>query len=551
VVDQESALPGLSAGALVLVLPDGSRVSVQGPLTIGRGAEATVRIDDRTVSRMHARISPTPGGPVIEDAGSRFGTQLGGVTLTAATPLRPGADIRVGDAVIRVESATPRPVAASGTPLGDVPRGPGETLVVPVDATLLGLRSAPANYDGALRPRVRSGWALKRLGEEEGEDRFVLRDLRSQSFLRIDAADAALFELLDGGRSVTELLSEAERIIGPSGPGHLVRLIANLADRGLIDGIGAAAAPAPVESRMQRLFKPRDRTADWPADYFERAYHHWGRAFFSPLSLSFLVLFALAGFGVFTYLIGARYGTPFVVAHRLVIGGAVFVAGRFLLVAVHELAHGLALAHYGRRAVRCGLRLVLIFPYAFVDTSEAHLEPRGHRIAIGAAGPACDLTLGSVFSVACALSPPGSLRDVLFQLAFGAYIGGFFNLNPFLDRDGYTILVDFLREPGLRVRARRQLSQRLSGAGADEQTSPVLARYAVAGVIWSVLGAGFAILFSERYYHRLSALAPHGFVLTAFIIFYVVLFIPVIVQLGLPLVRRARFGSSEVNRVVR
>jgi putative peptide zinc metalloprotease protein len=382
----------------------------------------------------------------------------------------------------------------------------------------------------------------------------------------MDADDAALFELLDGKRTVLELLGEAERIAGSAGPGRLARLLAELADRGLLEGIdagsgagagsgvGAASTRAPTlrgQARLERLLKPRERTFAWVGDYFPRAYHHWGRLFFSPLTVTFLVLFALAGFGAFAYLVGARYGTPFVVANRLVIGGAVFIAGRFALVAAHELAHGLALAHYGRRVPRGGFRLVWIFPYAFVDTSEAYFESRAHRIVISAAGPACDLTLGALFSFACAVAPPGSLREVFFQLAFGGYVGAFFNLNPFLDRDGYNILVDVLREPRLRQRARQQFAEKLSGVSRGEQTSPVLARYAIAGVIWSAVGAAFAIILSTRYFTRLTALAPRGLILTVFIVFYVILFIPVIVQLGLPLVRRARFGPAEVNRVIR
>jgi putative peptide zinc metalloprotease protein len=149
------------------------------------------------------------------------------------------------------------------------------------------------------------------------------------------------------------------------------------------------------------------------------------------------------------------------------------------------------------------------------------------------------------------VAPPGSLREVFFQLAFGAYVGAFFNLNPFLDRDGYNILVDVLREPRLRQRARQQFAEKLSGTSRGEQTSRVLARYAIAGIIWSAVGAGFAIILSTRYFTRLTALAPRGLILTVFIVFYVILFIPVIVQLGLPLVRRARFGPAEVNRVIR
>ena len=555
--ESPAALSPAGLGGLVLVLPDGSRVPITAPLTIGRGEEATVRIANQTVSRLHVKIGLGADGPVIEDAGSRFGTLLSGAPVTGPTPLRPGAQIRLGDVVIGVEDAVPRRVAPPARvpePAAVAQSGPGETIVVPVDATLLGLRSpAPpaSGVDGGLRPRVKSGWALKRLGEEEGEERYVLRDLRGGTFLRMEAEDAALFELLDGDRSVVELLGESERLVGPGGPGRLARLIADLADRGLLEGVGGLTAAEIPETKLQKLFKPKEKTWGWVEDYFPRAYHHWGRMFFSPLTVTFLVLLALAGFGAFAYIVGARYGTPFVVAKKLWIGGAVFIAGRFVIVAFHELAHGLALAHYGRRSPRAGLRLILIFPYAFVDTSEAYFESRTHRIVISAAGPASDLTLGAVFSFACAVAGKGTTGQIFFQLAFGAYIGAFFNLNPFLDRDGYNILVDWLREPGLRQRARAQLSQRLSGNVGADQTSPVLMRYAVAGLIWSAIGAGVAALFSTHYYDQFSKLASHKVVLTLFIVFWVLLLVPLILQLVLPLFRRARYGRPEVNRVIR
>jgi putative peptide zinc metalloprotease protein len=249
--------------------------------------------------------------------------------------------------------------------------------------------------------------------------------------------------------------------------------------------------------------------------------------------------------------VGARYGTPFVVANRLLLGGLVFIAGRFILVLMHEIAHGLALAHYGRRTDRAGLRVVMIFPYAFVDTSEAYFEPRMHRIVVSAAGPVSDFAWGAAFSIACAASPAGHVREVLFQLAFAAYVGAFFNVNPFLDRDGYQILSEWLREPRLRERARAQLSARLSGRPTEDEGSPVLGRYAIAGLIWSLVGAGFVIVLSLRYYDRLSALAPDSLVLAIFILFWVVLLLPVPIALGFPLLRRARYGTREVNRVIR
>ena len=528
----------------MLVLPDGGRVPIDAAITIGRASDVTVRLDDQSVSRRHARIVLGPDGPVIEDAGSSFGTLVDGQPLAEPRRLEPGAELRLGNVLLRVERAAP----AALRPVSDP--GPNATIIVPIGATPDELRAAsPA--DGSIRPRLRSGWALKRVADDPGDVRYVLRDLRSKAFLRLDEPDAQLLSLLDGRRTIAELLAEASVLLGAPGPARLARLIADCGDHGLLDGIAAAPTERPEPGPLRRVFEPREKTFDGAGDWFESAYAIWGRPWFSPLAATTLVLLSLAGLVTFSYLIGARYGTPLVVAHRLLPGGLVFIAGRFLLVALHESAHGMALAHYGRHTDRAGLRLVLIFPYAFVDTSEAYFEPRSHRIVVSAAGPLSDFACGAAFAIACALSPRGNVRDVLFQLAFAAYVGAFFNANPFLDRDGYQILSDWLGQPRLRERARAQLSSRLSGTAPDGERSSLLGRYAIAGLVWSLIGAGFVVVRSLRYYDRLSALAPHDLVVAGFAGFFVLLLLPVAFALGLPLLRRARFGPAEVNRVLR
>jgi putative peptide zinc metalloprotease protein len=160
-----------------------------------------------------------------------------------------------------------------------------------------------------------------------------------------------------------------------------------------------------------------------------------------------------------------------------------------------------------------------------------------------------DLTLGAIFSIACLAVAAGTVRDVFFQLAFGAYLGAFFNLNPFLDRDGYHIMVDALREPGLRRRSREQFQRLLSGGAAREGDSPVLTRYAIAAVVWSVLAVGFAAALSTRYYAVLEQLAPDGLVWFAFACLYLTLFVPVVYSLAKPLWRRGERLPTEVRRV--
>jgi putative peptide zinc metalloprotease protein len=207
------------------------------------------------------------------------------------------------------------------------------------------------------------------------------------------------------------------------------------------------------------------------------------------------------------------------------------------------------MASFGRRVEKAGIKLMVMFPYAFVDTSQAWFEPRRRRIAVSAAGPLSDLAVGGVFSIACLVAGPGTVRDIFFQLALAAYVGAFFNLNPFLDRDGYQILVDVLREPGLRRRSKEQFQRLLSGGPRRETDSPALARYAIAGVVWSVVAVAFAVILTTRYLPVLERLAPSGLVWAALGSLYVMLFIPVVWSLARPLWQRGERLPTEVKRV--
>jgi putative peptide zinc metalloprotease protein len=523
-----------AAAPLELVLADSTRVPLVGEMTIGRAPGSTVVLADPSVSRVHARISfgGNGGGARIEDAGSSAGTLVDGVAISSATTLHDGAKLQLGSLELRVERQ--RDAAEAGRTI--VVR-PGASLVVPALGPP-GVVGANATSFG-MKPRVRSGYALKRLDASEGSRRWILRDLTSNTFLRLSDNDAKLFELLDGTHSLSDLIGIAEQRHGAAGAPRLARLLADLGERGYLAGVAGAEAEEEVpKSFLRRLFKPREKIVPGLGNFFDGLYRRGAWVLFTRPALYGIAALIVAGLAAFAYLVIGRYGTPFVVSKRIGLGALVFLLGRFAVVAVHETAHGLTMASFGRRIERAGLKLVVIFPYAFVDTSEAWFEPRPRRIAISAAGPVSDFSLGAIFSICCVFVE-GTVRDVFFQLAFAGYVGAFFNLNPFIDRDGYHILVDYLREPGLRKRAKDQFNRRLTGK-ARTTDSPVLARYSIAGVGWSILAAGFAIFMSLRYEPIMSAFAPSYVVWTVLGTMWLALFIPVFVVLGKPLIERRR-----------
>jgi Zn-dependent protease len=518
---------------LDLVLADRTRMPLERDITIGRAPGNTVQLDDPAVSRRQARIvvSADDGTATVEDVGSSYGTWLDGRRLTGRAPLSDGSRIRVGNHELLVERRRGEDEA-----LRTVVVNAGDSVALPATD---GNCAGPGGRFG-VRPRPRSGYALKRLEASEGDARWVLRDLESNRFLRMSDLDARLFELLDGKRSLSELVHESKRLEGPGGPLRLVRLLAELADRGLLAGVASGEAAAPAQRARRLTFQ---KSWEGAGRFFERVYEHGGRRLFSSPALAAIALLAAAGLVAFPYLVIGRYGTPFVVAQKIGLGALIFLLGRFAVAAVHETAHGLAMARVGRSVHSAGIKVVFGFPYVFVDTSEAWFEPRRRRVAISAAGPTADLSVGAVFSLSCLALPGGATRDILFQLAFAAYLGAFFNLNPFVERDGYQILVDVLRAPRLRQRARAQLARRLSGQG-EPGDSKLLTRYAAFAIAWSAVAACFAVGMSLRYEPRFAALAPAPVVWAAMAVVWVALFVPVLVALVPPLRLRRRSPVS-------
>jgi putative peptide zinc metalloprotease protein len=100
-----------------------------------------------------------------------------------------------------------------------------------------------------------------------------------------------------------------------------------------------------------------------------------------------------------------------------------------------------------------------------------------------------------------------------------------------------------LKEPGLRRRAKAQFARKLSGKGGDENDSPVLARYSIFGLGWSLLAAFFAIGLTLRYKPIMDNYAPDYVVWSVLITLWFVFFIPVLIMLVKPLWERVR-GSD-------
>jgi DNA-binding winged helix-turn-helix (wHTH) protein len=86
-MDQEEEFPMLVAQEGPL---KGQRWALNRTLMVGRDSTCEIFIQDRQVSRFHARLTPTMEGVMLEDLGSKNGTNHNGVELSAPVMLQDG-----------------------------------------------------------------------------------------------------------------------------------------------------------------------------------------------------------------------------------------------------------------------------------------------------------------------------------------------------------------------------------------------------------------------------------------------------------------------------
>jgi two-component system, NtrC family, response regulator AtoC len=134
---------GLSTPYLLIVAPDGTWTSrslpADGALIIGRSTEADVRLDERAVSRRHARLEVArAGGLRLVDLDSANGTLVGGRLVRNVTvTVRPGEPILIGHTVLAVHAPPPSEGGSRASRQPGVAMAEVDTLVGKIAPTLL------------------------------------------------------------------------------------------------------------------------------------------------------------------------------------------------------------------------------------------------------------------------------------------------------------------------------------------------------------------------------------------------------------------------------
>jgi putative peptide zinc metalloprotease protein len=338
-----------------------------------------------------------------------------------------------------------------------------------------------AQVDAAMyRPHAVPGVVVRQLAED-GTTHYVLKNPRAGTYLKLSEQDYALWGLMDGSRTVKDLVVAYFERYKAFAFGRITALVDELRAEGFLTdrpvGVYQQAAEQLAERdwshrwrRLARAFLEQEFYLDGVDRYVTLAYRLGGRVFFFKPVLGLLTLLALIGFVAFVVLL--QRGTYAILAPgdstvlAYVAGLLSLLLINLVMIFIHESAHALTTKHFGREVRRGGVMIYYGMPAFFVDTVDIWLEPKGRRIAVSWAGPHAELIVAGLcglLAMLAANTPAHLVGSLLFKAAFLGYFSLFINLNPLLELDGYFILSDWLGMPMLRQRSFAFIREELPG----------------------------------------------------------------------------------------
>jgi putative peptide zinc metalloprotease protein len=358
------------------------------------------------------------------------------------------------------------------------------------------------------RPKLADDIEIRVFEQRWGEGYVMIANPRDLLHYRLAATDLPLLHMMDGTRTVKEIVIERFEESGEIELTAVIDLVrslyqGNFLDRRFVDVpsmVTRAMDPVTERRRKAREFG-RTLSIEWEGAHrlVQWLYDHGLKWVFSPAVLVLLIVTSVIGLGFFVNLVRDQ---QFAIAGRsLAIGFIVLIVLDYLMVFCHELGHALVIVHNGRRIRSAGFQIYFGSPAFFVESSDGLMMDRRQQIIESFAGPFAQLVLAGIASIIAASFPGWILSETMYKFAVLNYLVVIMNLIPLLELDGYYILADLIEIPDLRERSlvfmRRDLFHKLRTREHFSKRDAGLALYGVLGIAFTIFS-----LYTAYYYWR-------------------------------------------------
>ena len=286
----------------------------------------------------------------------------------------------------------------------------------------------------------------------DNQPSFILRNHETGDYYEIDDLANTIWELIDGKRSLQEILEEVEKTPNQVGLQRIKKVVLFFAEEGCLKTPAEETSP---ESRVT-VVSPFEIDIVLVRDGKKVVgiLHKGLKSILNRPLLWLGIFLILAGVGVFANTFTSMFNDErsFQILNSTVVGYFYYYfVLLFPVIVIHEMSHALALFHYGGDPKEIGSGLYYFGPMFYTETSDVWNLDRRQRIMVSAAGGISTLLIGSAAALTSFLLPlPDSASKFLIMLAFWCFYVMLFNFDPTFETDGYYMLMDGLNIPNLR-----------------------------------------------------------------------------------------------------
>lgn len=363
-----------------------------------------------------------------------------------------------------------------------------------------------------MHPRRLEAVEEARLHSAREGEYYILKDRRDLTYVKLTPRDYYLWTLMDGTRSVKDLIVAYFLQFGAFANGRVCALVEQLHAHQFLTTRSAHLyrtldrrlqrhSPLVLLRRLRQVFFRSTLTVSGIDGVITACYRAGGRWLFTPAAQAALALISLAGLFCAVEVFQAHRHHLLRTMGSASLGLVTLAIAHAIVVTVHELAHALTTKSFDRTVSRGGFLFYLGLPCFFVDVTDMWLEPTRRRLAVAWAGPYSGIVLASACTITLWLVPTLTAADLVIKVATLGYVSALINLTPFLEFDGYFILMDRLEIPMLRRKAlhflRTNSWKKVIQHEPFTREERIFSVYGSLAVVWTVLAIGFSVYLLE------------------------------------------------------
>jgi len=360
---------------------------------------------------------------------------------------------------------------------------------------------------------------------------YVIKDPITQKFFRIKEFEYFISQNLDGRTSPEEIAQKFQEHFNIRLPlDTLNKFIHRLESLGFLEGEISQRELSRLQYRKRTFWGKLlfIKLKGFDPDRLLNRILKYTRFLFTPrffvFSL-FVILWAIvitvSNWGDLGYSVGGLFKIATIFKIWLAI---------FLVVVLHEFAHGLTCKYFGGEVHEMGFLLLYFQPCFFCNVSDAYLfKEKSKKLWVTFAGAHCQVFVWAVATLLWRITALDTgLSSFLFVVMITSGVTVLFNFNPLIKLDGYYLLGDYLEIPNLRKKAFDFLSSSLKRRFLKDQTvrvevslrdKKIYIWYGILSLFYSALLLFFIFIKVENF--LVSHLGGFGFVLFLFLLFLI------------------------------